>query len=243
MKDKKLLIVGIATVLILASAGVAAFMKYEKKDTPSVTLDGKKFKEEYESLNDTVRKSDGAKYNNVAIDENNPVKYVDVEGAIDILKNKTGVIYVGANWCPWCRNAVPVLLELAKDRNIDTIYYLNLDNDKSSFEIKDSKLVKTKDGTEKYYELLDLLKDELEDYILTDSNGKKYDTKEKRIYMPFVLVTKDGKVEGTHTGTVDLDKDQNKYSALTEKQHDDLYEIYSKMFNKIYDSSCNDNCD
>jgi len=34
--------------------------------------------------------------------------------------------------------------------------------------------------------------------------------------LTFVIATKDGKVSKTHTGTVTLNKDQNKYSALTE---------------------------
>lgn len=244
MKDKKLLIVGLATVAIVAIGCAGLFKLHKDNDggTTEVPLENIRFKEEYESLNDTIRESDGAKYNNVSIPEDNPIKYVDAKEALDILKNKTGIIYVGANWCPWCRNAVPVLLELAKDRNVNVIYYLNLDEEKSSFEVKDGKLVKIKEGTESYYELLEFLKSELDDYILTD-NGKKYDTKEKRIYMPFVIATRDGKVEATHTGTVTLNKDQNKYSPLTTEQHDELYDIYSNMFSKIYSSSCDDNCD
>lgn len=242
MKEKKLLIVGLASILIIAIICSNLFKLNKEENlgskTPAYNI---KFKEEYESLNDTIRESDGAKYNNVSIPEDNPVVYVDAKEALNILKNKTGIIYVGANWCPWCRNAVPVLLDVAKDRNIGTIYYLNLDDEKSSYEVRDGKLVKTKEGTESYYELLEFLKSELDDYILTN-NGKKYDTKEKRIYMPFVIATRDGKVEATHTGTVTLKKDQNKYSSLTDKQHDELYDIYNNMFSKIYNSSCDDNC-
>ncbi|MDE5539758.1 MAG: hypothetical protein K2J20_04655, partial [Bacilli bacterium] len=212
-------------------------------NTSVASRDAKKFKEEYESLNDTIRESDGAKYNNVTINEDNPIKYIDVKEAIEILKNKKGIIYIGANWCPWCRNAVPVLFDVAKSRSIDIIYYLNLDDEKDNFEIKNGTLIKTKEGTESYYELLELLKDELEDYILTDDKGKEYDTKEKRIYIPLVIATKDGKVEATHTGTVTLNKDQTKYSPLTEDQRKELYDIYDNMFAKIYKKAfCNDKC-
>jgi len=245
MENKKILFVGLVSIFLVAVLGLSFYNKFkeeDKKEEPK-TEESKRFKEEYESLNDTIRESDGAKYNNVTINEDNPIKYVNAKEAIDILKNKTGIIYVGANWCPWCRNAVPVLLNVAKDRKVDVIYYLNLDDEKSTYEIKDGKLVKTKEGSESYYELLDVLKDELDDYILTDKSKKEYDTKEKRIYMPFVIATKDGKVEATHTGTVTLNKDQTKYSPLTEDQEIELYDTYSKMFSKIYTSTCDDNCD
>lgn len=50
------------------------------------------------------------------------------------------------------------MLDAAKKLNIKTIYYLNLDNDKSKFKIEDDKLVETNHGTDEYYQLLDILK-------------------------------------------------------------------------------------
>lgn len=225
MKNKKVLI----PIIILGAVivGVLIFLFVTNNN------DGAKFKKEYETLNDTVRESDGAKYNNIYIDKTNPIKYINSEEAADIIDNENAVIYVGANWCPWCRNAIPVLFEAAKDNKIDTIYYLNLDDEKSNFEIKNGKLEKTNAGSKEYYKLLKKLDNELEEYILTDENGKEYKTGEKRIYMPFVFTVKNGKILDTHTGTVSLNDGQTKYDKMTNGQHDELYKKYEEMLKKV----------
>lgn len=225
MKNKKFLIPIIILVVIIV--GVLIFLFVTNNS------DGVKFKKEYESLNDTVRESDGAKYNNIYIDKTNPIKYINSEEAVNIIDNENAVIYVGANWCPWCRNAIPVLFEVAKGNKIDTIYYLNLDDEKSNFEIKDGKLEKTNAGSKEYYKLLKKLDNELEEYILTDENGNEYKTGEKRIYMPFVFTVKNGKILDTHTGTVSLNDGQTKYDKMTKGQHDELYKKYEEMLKKI----------
>lgn len=201
-----------------------------------VMTDALKFKPEYEALNDTVRESDGAKYNNVEVPEDNPIVYVDSEKALEVLESDNAILYVGAAWCPWCRNAVSVLIEVAKEYKIDKVYYLNLDKEKSNFEIQDGKLVTLNKGSEAYYKLLDKLSDRLRDYVLTDKDGKKYDTEEKRIYMPYVVGIKNKTVVSDHIGTVDLDEDQTKYSTMTSEQHDELYKIYDNMFKGVYDN-------
>lgn len=223
MKEDRFVLIIIFVVLI-----VGGFLFYLDKDSV-------KFKREYESLNDTIREEDGARYNNVSIDSNNPIKYIDSEEALSILDSDKAIIYVGANWCPWCRNAVPVLFDVAKDYNVKKIYYLNLDEEKSDYEIKNEKLVQTNKGTEGYYKLLNKLEDHLQDYVLTDEIGGQYNTGEKRIFMPTVITVKDGKVISTYTGTVTLDENQTKYSKMTESQKEILYNIYDQMFKQVYD--------
>jgi len=225
MKNKKILISIILLTVTIVSILVILFITNNN--------DGVKFKKEYESLNDTVRQSDSAKYNNIYIDKNNPIKYINSEEAINIIDDENAVIYVGANWCPWCRNAIPVLFEVSKKNNIETIYYLNLDTEKSNFEIKNGKLENVNKGTKGYYKLLDKLDSVLEEYILTDENGNEFKTGEKRIYMPFVFTVKSGKILDNNTGTVSLDDGQTKYDKMTKKQHNELYKKYDEMLEKI----------
>ena len=84
------------------------------------------------SLNGTTSVSD-KEYLEVDVDKNNVMKYTSIDKIIDIIKNGTGVIYLGYPECPWCRNAVPALLEVSESTSIDTIYYLNMKDVKDRF--------------------------------------------------------------------------------------------------------------
>lgn len=244
--DSKKRIIGIILCLCLIIAIVIRVcLDYQKMDRPlneaEISEGTKIFKQEYESLNGTKNISD-QEYLSVNIDENVVVQYKSDEEIVDILNQGTGVVYFGFNTCPWCRSMIETLISSIKDSKVIDFYYVDIKDIRSSFTVNKRKLVNSKKGTDGYYKILEKLDVYLEDYKL-DVDGKKYDTKEKRIYMPFVIATRDGKVEATHTGTITLNKDQNKYSPLTTKQHDELYDIYSNMFSKIYSSSCDDNCD
>lgn len=235
MKKRNIIFIILAIVLIvLVVVGCSLWFFLGGSD------DAKKFKSEYEELNGTIRESDGATYNNVDIPLKNPIKYINCNEALDVLKMDEAIIYVGAGWCPWCRNAVPVLFEVAEIYNVKEIYYLNLDEEKSAYEVIDGELVNTTKGSEDYYKLLDALEEYLKDYTLK-SDDVEYDTGEKRIYIPYVIGVKDGEVIDSHVGTVDLDDGQTKYDSLTSTQHDELYNIYNSLFKKVYVST--GNCD
>lgn len=229
MKKNNIWIKGILTILIIIAGSLALI-----KNNNLLKRDSLKLKEEYESLNGTIRESDGAKYNDVKIPEKNSIKYISAIEAVDIIKNKTGVIYFGANWCPWCRNAIEVLLEEATNMNNETIYYVNMDNVRNIWEIKDGVLEKTTEEKEGYYELLNALDSILGEktYTLTDKDGKKYDTKEKRIGMPLVVAIKDGNIVEKHMGTVKLKENQTKYSKLEENQKEELKNKYHDLISK-----------
>lgn len=239
---RKNLIIGIVLAVLAICAGVGVY--FFTREKPSE--DALKFKEEYESLNGTIRESDGAKYNDIKIEKNNPIVYITTKEALEILDENQAIIYVGANWCPWCRNAIPVLFDIAESYKVDKIYYLNLDNEKSSYEVQDGEVVKTKDGSADYYKLLEKLSDRLEDYTLS-KDGKNYETGEKRIYIPHVIGVKNGKVVADHVGTVTLESNQTKYDAMNDSQRKELEKIYKDLFEEVYitgPGSCNENvCD
>ena len=214
----------IALILVLLALAGGIYLFIGNKDK-----DALKFKTEYQELNGTTSKS-GSKYLELDIDKDNPIKYISAKEALEVLKSDSAIIYAGAPWCPWCRNAVPVILELAKKKKVDTIYYLELDDIKSNFEIEDGELKKTVDGTDDYYELLDALGDRLDDYILKDSDGKEYDTKEKRIYMPYLISVRNGRIVGDKIGTVSLNENQTSYDLLTDEQRKELLDIYGELF-------------
>ena len=192
--------------------------------------DGERFKQEYEELNDS--------HLEVNIDSDNMIKYIGLEEAIDIIKNDTGVIYFGYPSCPWCRNAVPVLLDAASSTSLDTIYYVNAYNIRDVKELDDDgNIVTTNEGDRLYDDLLKVLDDILDPYTLTLDNGEVIDFGEKRLYVPMVLFVKDGEVVSYHLSTVDSQEDPS--ISLNDSQRDELYNIYLDGINNVVGGVCN----
>ena len=99
----------ILSLIILVIASIAfIFLKPESMAS--------RFKLEYESLNGQ-KTDDGREYMEVNINNDNKIVYADYKTIFDVLDG-TGVIYFGFPECPWCRNAVPVLLEAAEESSI-----------------------------------------------------------------------------------------------------------------------------
>ena len=192
--------------------------------------DGERFKQEYEELNDS--------HLEVNIDSDNMIKYISLEEAIDIIKNDTWVIYFGYPSCPWCRNAVPVLLDAASSTSLDTIYYVNAYNIRDVKEIDDDgNIVTTNEGDRLYDDLLEVLDDILDPYTIIDDNGEVIDLGEKRLYVPMVLFVKDGEVVSYHLSTVDSQEDPS--ISLNDSQRDELYNIYLDGINNVVGGICN----
>ena len=165
-----------------------------------VDTDAKKFKQEYEALdNNSVVMN---------IDENNPIKYVNFDEVINILNSGTGIIYFGFPRCPWCRNIIPVLFEMASTNNIDTIYYFNPSDIRSN-------------NDENYKKLVNILSD----YLIENDNG------EKTLHVPDVYFINNGEIVGHHLSTVD--SQTSPYPPLTEEQTNELKNIYQGLFDKI----------
>ena len=192
--------------------------------------DANKFRTEYMELNDKVNDSTGEAYPLVNISANNTIKYITDKKAVKILKEKSGIIYFGFNTCPWCRSLVSILTEVAIDKQ-ENIYYVDIADIRSSFTIENDKLTKNKNGTKYYYDILKLLDEYLDEYFLEDDSGNKYDTEEKRIYAPTLVVVKSGKIKGIHVGTVSSQK--SGYDKLNESQIEELKTTIEKLIDKI----------
>ena len=96
----------------------------------------------------------------------------------------------------------------------------------------------TTEGSEAYYDILEILDDYLTDYVVTSDN-KEYKTGEKRLYAPTVVVVKDGEIMGVHEVTVDSQTEP--FAGLNDTQKEELYDIYDEMINKLNTETCNKN--
>lgn len=185
------------------------------------------FKLEYESLNGKDN------YIDVNIPSDNNIIYADYEQIFDVLEG-TGVIYFGFPECPWCRNAIPVLIDAAKESGIENIYYLNNSEDRDSKILKDGKVITEKEGTDNYNKLLKKLGDKASTY-----EGLKDDSI-KRLYFPTVVVVKNGEITDYIEGTVDSQKDP--YTPLNKDQEKELKDKYIKAMNKLKTCDQNSKC-
>lgn len=212
MNKNKKIILFIAVMII----GICSFFIL-KPETMAV-----RFKKEYESLNGKKTESN-KKYLNVTIKNSNKIVYASYSRIFEIL-NTTGVIYFGFPECPWCRNAVPLLLEAANETGIEKIYYMNNKEDRDIKSLKDGKIITEKDGTNNYNKLLKKFGENASVYEnLNDSNIK-------RLYFPTVVVVKNGKIVDYITGTVDSQTDP--YKPLNSKQKKELKNKYIKAMKK-----------
>lgn len=228
-RNKIILFVTIIITLIVVGLCIYSIINKNNKESDAI-----KFRNEYMELNDKTS-SYGIANVNVSIIEDNTVKYLTEEEAVELLEEGTGIIYFGFSECPWCRNLVPILTDLAGEKE-ETIYYLNILDIRSTFKVEDGKLSKTRDGSKAYYKILDLLDEQLEDFYLTDEEGEKYDTEEKRLYAPTLVAVKDGKVKKIHVGTVDSQK--SPYDELTDKQIKEMKKIITNLINSKNEEIC-----
>lgn len=95
---------------------------------------------------------------------------------------KSGVIYFGFPACPWCEELLPILSEEAKSQGIAVHYVQTRDDEKKRLYDDEQKAA-------------------IEPYI--GSAMKDNDEGELTLYVPLVVVVKDGKMADFHQGTVE----------------------------------------
>lgn len=239
-KDKKMLVsILLLLFVFMIFIGLIAFR--DKKEESVVNSDAINFKNEYESLNNVVRDKDGRTIKEISISTNNPVDIVTEEEAIALLESGTGILYFGFPDCPWCRSMLPVLLSTLDNMNIDRLSYLNVKSIRDTLALGEKNKVEVKEeGTKGYYRLLELMDSVLDPYYLTNEDGKKIDTKEKRLYAPTVVAVKEGKIVDIHVGTVE--SQASGYDELTKEQQEELQNRFMELVRKVYDVDCDEAC-
>ena len=196
----KIIWILLGVVIILAV--VILFLNIKKKNEDNNITDAKKFSEEYK------------------ISEDNVFVYRNSDEILKIMKNGTGVIYFGFPECPWCSAYVLYLNEVAKENNLDKIYYYNILEDR-------------KNNTEFYKEVVKLLSGHLQ----YDDEGNE------RLYVPNVSFHVKGEVIGndyeTSKDTHDL-KDPKDY--WTNEEISELKSILTKYTKEVVDNlnTCTD---
>lgn len=149
MKNKKIYLISI--ILLILIVATLFFIFNNKKSNEE--NDNKVFASEY------------------GITQDNVYVYRTLEEINKILENGTGLVYLGFPECPWCRGYVPIINEVAKEQELDKIYYFNIKKDRE-------------DNSKLYQKTVELLGDNLR----YDNEGNR------RIYAPSLIAVKNGKV-------------------------------------------------
>ena len=192
------------------------------------------FKNEYEALNGLVNKN-GKEHRTITISEDNPyIKTTPEEILKKIEYKETFYLYVGDPLCPWCRSVLEKSIEVAKKKDVKAIYYIEIWDDEGTeilrdkYELQESKIVKTIEGTDSYKKLLEYFDSVLSEYNLTNEKGEKISTGEKRIYAPNYFYIKDGIVKNMVEGISDKQKDSRE--ELTKEMLEDEEKIFNDFF-------------
>ena len=192
------------------------------------------FKKEYESMNGVEGKN-GKVHRTVSIDEDNPYEKVQAKDILDKINNKdTFYVYFGDKLCPWCRSVIEKSIEVSKNKNIKKIYYVEIWNDEGEEILRDKYILengspkKTIEGTEEYTKLLEVFKDLLKDYTLTNEAGEKIETGEKRIYAPNYIYIEKGVPKTLITGISEKLTDSR--GELTKEILEDEEKIFNEFF-------------
>lgn len=220
MKNFKIIVLILFTIIFVSGC-------FNKSD------DALKFKEEYEIINGKAIENTDKITRTISIDEDNPFVYKTPEDIVKAMKNNESfLVYFGFATCPWCRSVVPSLTKVAKDLEMDKIYYVDVLEIRSKLSIdKDSNITTEKEGTKEYYELLELMDNVLSDYILTNSDGNKVSMGEKRIYAPNVVSVVEGKAVKMETGI--SEKQIDAYMEFTEEIEKDTYNKFKSLINIV----------
>lgn len=173
------------------------------------------------------------------VDKNHIFEKISPKAAVDLIKNKTGIIYLGYPDCPWCQKLVPLLNESAKENVVEKIYYID-----DFYSMRPDKN-ENPTNEEEYNELVKLLGSEI---VELKSDENEYDI----IRVPVVLFVKNGKIVDYHKGTYDghelkTKKDENGkityyLEDLTNKQKENVKNVLEEKIRKVYSNKCSAGC-
>lgn len=229
---KKILFVALILIGLVTFTGCQNKEKAKDNDNKSAL----EFKEEYEALNGK-KNSSGKEHRTITISKDNPFEKITPKELVEKLDNKeTFYVYFGDPLCPWCRSVIEEAIKVAKDEDIDKIYYIKIWDDdgnevlRDKYELQKGKPVKVGDGTKEYNTFLKSFGSLLDDYTLTNDKGDKVKVGEKRIYAPDFLYIEKGKAKKITDGI------SSKQTDARQKLTDEILKDEEKAFEELFDN-------
>ncbi len=201
MNKKKILII-IGAIILLGVILYLAVSTNNKKEQ-NITNDNERFANEYKTVT-----------------KDNVFVYRDINEIINILEKGTGVVYLGFPECPWCKAYVTYLNEVAKEQDVEKVYYYNILEDR-------------KNNTKEYQKIIELLGD----YAANDEEGNK------RIYVPMVIGVNKGQIVGFDDETAwDTKGYETPEDYWSQEDLQGLKDKLAKMFQDTKSNICTSDC-
>lgn len=123
-------------------------------------------------FSDVSKQSDNVRFaQEYSINKENPFVYSYGSQIVDIIKNKSGIIYLGFSSNEWCKYYIKYLYDVLRDSDIKKVYYYDILKDRAK-------------NTKHYLELENLLSD----YLYKLDNGNIH------VLTPALIFVKDGKI-------------------------------------------------
>lgn len=229
LKNKKILVflgIGLILLIVFISLIASSFNK------PS-SVDAGRFKNEFESFN-KKESSEGIKLQKVSLSNKNKIVYTDLDGALNFLESGTGIIFFASPDDPTARSVVNCLLDAMDSSKVEKVLYLDMREILDEYELRDTEVKKLSTASPKYYSMVTILKDYLEDYYIKDlSTQVEYSVGVKRLSGPTLVAVKKGYVLNAHTGSVDLKENQTEYDELDFTEKAELKIIYENIMAEV----------
>lgn len=201
MNKKKILII-IGAIILLGVILYLAVSTNNKKEQ-NITNDNERFANEYKTVT-----------------KDNVFVYRDINEIINILEKGTGVVYLGFPECPWCKAYATYLNEVAKEQDVEKVYYYNILEDR-------------KNNTKEYQKIIELLGD----YVANDEEGNK------RIYVPMVIGVNKGQIVGFDDETAwDTKGYETPEDYWSQEDLQGLKDKLAKMFQDTKSNICTSDC-
>ena len=188
---KKYLKYIIPVIILIALGLIIFFMTRDKVET-------KNLRDEYTSL-----------------PKDNLFVYRDSDEIIKILKNGTGIVFLGFPECKWCQAYVPILDEVAKEEGVEKIYYYNILEDR-------------KENNKTYKEMVKLLKK----YLDFDEEGNE------RIFVPEVAFVVKGLVVASDNETSLISGETTPEEYWTDSKKQETKERLRVYINQVLNEKC-----
>ena len=188
---KKYLKYIIPVIILIALGLIIFFMTRDKVETKNLS-------DEYTSL-----------------PKDNLFVYRDSDEIIKILKNGTGIVFLGFPECKWCQAYVPILDEVAKEEGVEKIYYYNILEDK-------------KENNKTYKEMVKLLKK----YLDFDEEGNE------RIFVPEVAFVVKGLIVASDNETSLISGETTPEEYWTDSKKQETKEKLRVYINQVLNEKC-----